>query len=89
MKTIWKYDIPLTDRFSLEMPRGSRVLSDMSQHGLPHMWFHVDTDAPMVRCDFAVVGTGNQMPDHPYPAYVGSFQLANGGLVFHVFEVTQ
>lgn len=89
MKTIWKYPVQLTDRFAADLPQNARILTVDTQQGDPQMWFHVDTDEPVVRRHFAVVGTGHQMPvDCEYPTYMGSFQLANGNLVFHVFMVS-
>lgn len=87
MRTIWKYEVQPTDRFSHEIPRGFMFLDVQMQQGRPQLWALVDTEKPMERVDFALVGTGNSYPDADEGEFwhVGSFQLHEGALVFHLF----
>lgn len=88
MLTIFKYPIALQDEFELDLPAGADFLHLDVQHGQPQMWFRVDADidVPAVPRKFAVVGTGNRLPiGYESAPHLGSFQLANGQLVFHVF----
>lgn len=82
--TIWKFELPIDG--VVEMPASSEVLCVQTQYGKPCLWVKVNTTAPKVVRQFAIVGTGHQMP-MPHGRYVGTFQLDEGSLVFHVFEI--
>lgn len=85
MRTIWKFSSPVTDEFTVAMPKGAEILSVQVQAGVPRMWALVDPDAEPARRTFRWFGTG-----HPVlPAalkYVGTLQSPGGHLVFHLFE---
>jgi len=85
MRTIWKYQFDTTDSFGLQIPEGAEILSVQVQHGKPCMWVLVDKDKPVVQRRFRVYGTG-----HPIEAvgltFLGTYQVCNGDLIFHVFE---
>lgn len=83
MKTIWKFT--LEPNCTLEMPIGAEILTVQEQNGHAQMWALVDPYAENEEREFAVYGTGHKIPDSP-GAYVGTFQLNEGTLVFHVFE---
>jgi hypothetical protein len=85
MRAIWKYTVSIRDEFELQMPEGALLLSVQMQHAVPQMWAEVDPSAPLAPVKFHVVGTGNPMPQVPC-AYVGTFQLHGGDLVFHLFR---
>lgn len=84
MKTIWKYEIPLEDTFSLSMPEGAQVLTVQLQGGIPSLWAMVEPSAPQEERRFAVIGTGN--PIGEVGDYIATIQLHGGELVFHVFH---
>lgn len=92
MKTIWKFVLPIADECALDMPPGAQILTCQEQSGMPVIWAVVDSSAPMTeRRRFRIFGTG-QAFDLNWPndsAYVGTFQVMEGALVFHVFEVRQ
>src|SRR4051812_10783006 len=91
MLTVHKFALPfpVTDRFELRLPRGARLLSLQCQQDEPKIWALVESDAPNEVRTFRLVGTG-----HPIPGiliaeqlrFVGTFQMMDGSLVFHVFE---
>lgn len=90
MSTIWKYPVPIQDAFSLNMPQGARILSVQTQRGEPVLWAWVYPEEPLVERRFFLVGTGHPMSDDISLFslfYVGTFQVAAGSLVFHLFEV--
>lgn len=87
MKTIWKFPIHTTDAFELEMPRGATLLAVQTQVGDPQLWALVNPDAPRFTRAFRVFGTGHEHSDESFGAYVGTYQLLHGGLVFHVFDM--
>lgn len=86
MNTIWKYDVRVEDLFRVDLPAGAKFLAVQTQRGVPQMWWLVDPHAATERRRFAVHGTGHTVNTR-YSAYLGTFQLAAGSLVFHLFEV--
>lgn len=85
---MWKY--PLTawesGQFGIEMPDGAELLTLQVQHGVPTLWARVNEARAKVRRMFIVVGTGHDAGS-PNNKYVGTFQVHDGALIFHVFEV--
>lgn len=53
----------------------------------PAMWFIVDPEAPRETRRFAVIPTGSYVCSPDTEKYIGTFQVENETLVFHVFEV--
>jgi len=85
MKTIWKATLLPADSQKIEMPKNAKVLTVQPQKDNACMWFLCDPNAPTETREFAVYGT-NHIIDERFKKYVGTFQLYEGGLVFHVFE---
>lgn len=86
MTTIYKYQINVTDLFSIKLPVGYEVLSIQVQDDVPFMWCKINEGAPTENVYFSVVGTGHQIPPVS-KKYLGTFQLNNGRFVGHLFEV--
>lgn len=94
MRTIWKYDVPVTDKVVLEVPDGAKFLPFVAdQHGtngrVLQLWAEVDTRRaethPMEKVSIYVVGTGNPMPDEVgNHGYLGS--VVSGPFVWHVYR---
>jgi len=85
--TIWKYNVPVEDEVTLEMPKGARLLSFQAQEYDLVLWALVDPNANIEMRRFNVYGTG-----HPIPSieqqYIGTAQEQGvGSLVWHLFEV--
>lgn len=87
MNAIWKFPLPVLHDFSLLMPRDARLLTVQAQADRPCLWALVDPAAPVEPRQFRMWGTGHERAEEP-GAYLGTFQLDGGALVFHVFEVT-
>ena len=83
MKQIWKFE--LGPDAKIEMPLGANILCVQTQYDKPQIWALVDPTARTIRRRFRTYGTGHIMPVNP-GEYIGTFQLHNGSLVFHVFE---
>lgn len=83
---IYKYAVPAEDEFAHAMPAGARVLSVQTQKGWGYIWALVDTDKPEIKRAFALRGTGHPADGLQGAAFVGSFQLQGGDLVFHLFD---
>lgn len=90
MRTIWKFDVEMHDSFSIHLLPDAEVLSVQMQHGTPKLWVLTEPhailpDAPTVLRKFFLHGTGHQV--HPDAGrFIGTFQMAAGALVFHLFE---
>lgn len=82
---IYKYPLALVDEQHVEMPAGADVLCVQIQDGRPCIWAKVDVRSTPTARLFYVVGTGHPMPVKAQE-YVGTFQMQDGALVFHVFE---
>lgn len=88
MRTIYKYPLQVTDCQVIEMPIGSRILAIQMQRGVPCLWATVDPEEEKKEKRFIrVVGTGHELSE--YIAYIGTYQMADGALVWHVFETKE
>lgn len=86
MFTIYKYEVPMVEDFTLELPVGAQFLDAQVQNGAVQLGARVNTEAPMRTYRFGVHGTGHAMTDFTQNApYIATFQLFAGGLVFHLF----
>lgn len=86
--TIYKYPLPLDDRSHIQMPRGAHVLCVQVQRDIPYLWAIVDPDQPLDAKLFRLCGTGHPLEiTSPESRYIGTFQLAEGSFIGHVFEL--
>lgn len=91
MKMIWKYDI--SEESTVDMPEGAQILDVQMQRterpprSSACVWALVDPDRTPVKRALVLYGTGHPLPDDP-GAYVGTFQVAGGSLVWHLFDAT-
>jgi hypothetical protein len=75
-------------RFSIEMPRGAKVLTVQVQDGQPFIWAMVDPDNTFELTEhrsFCVIGTGFDF-ELERLAYIGTFQHVVAKEVWHLFE---
>lgn len=86
MTTIWKYSLDLTDEQQLKIPKGSQILAVQVQRGDLVLWAIVDTEAPMEERGIVIVGTGHPFPNVGIARHIGTVQMMDGALIWHVFE---
>ena len=91
MLTIWKYEVPmpLEEYFELSLPVNAKPLAVQVRRGTPQMWVLLDKDETIhANRKFRVAGTGHPISE-PMESlqHIDTFQLFNGNLIFHVFEV--
>ena len=84
MMSIWKYELRVTPEQTIEMPFKSKILTIQVQHEIPCLWALVDPDLHNVLRDICIRGTGHKFDG--LGEYIGTFQQADGSLVWHVFE---
>ena len=90
MLAVWKYPLPFPtyDEFNLTMQKGAKVLTVQVQGDQPCIWALIDASAPTEVRRFRVAGTGHWLEqERACLDYVGTFQLNDGQLVFHLFEI--
>ena len=87
-KTIWKFELETKNISMIQMPKEAEILCIQEQFEKPCMWVLVDPDQEKEERYFEIFRTG-----HPVHCdmgverkYIGTYQLNNGALVFHVFE---
>lgn len=87
MKRIFKYALRTTDIQIVHMPKDAEVLTVQVQNGIPCIWAIVGESDPLVRMEVETFGTGRTMPESPLRnrKYIGTYQLDDGRIVFHVF----
>lgn len=88
MPTIWKFPLEEAGMQTIEMPAEARLLTVQMQgnQGLM-LWAQVDPAADREHRQIAIYGTGHEVPVNEDGAYLGTFQVGNGMLVFHVFDL--
>lgn len=70
------------------MPQGARVLSLQMQGDLPHLWALCDEAAPTEPRMFCTYGPQQHLPENiGAKHFIGTYQLLDGALVLHVFEM--
>mgnify|MGYP001619838869 CR=1 FL=1 len=83
--TVWKYDLKIVDVQRIEMPVMAKLLCVQVQAGIPELWVLVNPDAPKELRTIATVETGH-LVELTLGEYVGTYQIADESLVFHVFD---
>lgn len=89
---IWKFNLKITDRQTVEMPFGAEILSVQQQGsaGL-QLWAIVDPDGAKEHRVIEIVGTGNPMQDVTKEGlarlHLATVQTNGGLLAWHVFEL--
>ncbi len=84
MRAIWKYELGMMDNQTVHMQEGAKILCVGVQHETPCIWAEVDTDANKEYVIFSIYGTGYEMAGTG--EYIGTFQLLEGALVFHLYK---
>lgn len=87
MNVIYKYELHVTDRQTVLMPRGFQILNLAEQRGRLCIWAKVDNSEPLVDVTFVIHGTGNEIIVRPgtHEEYIGTI-LMESGFVWHLFE---
>lgn len=84
MKTIYKYLIEINDEIEIELPKGAEILVAGKQGETAQLWAIVDTDNPIEKRTFAIIGTGNPFWPIHYK-YINTF--TDRVFVWHLFEI--
>lgn len=86
--TVWKYRLPLKNRFGIQMPLNSDILHLEMQNDIPCLWVKVNPDEKETEYHhFAFVPTGQEEDDENVQNYLGTIVFSN--LVYHLFEIKE
>jgi hypothetical protein len=84
--TIWKIALENIDEQTIEMPANAEILSAQMQSETLCIWAMVNPRNEKVKRIFHIFGTGHSIPEAKRK-FIGTYQLYEGALVFHLFEV--
>lgn len=76
----------IEDGFIIEMPKGAQILTVQTQDGQGCIWAIVNPNEERQNRYFRLFGTGHPFDLLDYQ-HIGTFQMRNGALVWHLFEV--
>lgn len=86
MKKIYKYSFEVQDKVTIRIPRNSTILIVQTQRDTPCLWALVDPDEELCDFVFRIFGTGHPIDPDLIGDYIGTFQMDEGRLVFHIFH---
>ncbi|MDI6603274.1 MAG: hypothetical protein QME57_04180 [Patescibacteria group bacterium] len=90
MLTIHNYSIPVQDYFSLNLPKGAKILTVQTEKGEPKIWALVNPAYPTETRNFRLAVTGHPIKESEEDLkYIGTFQLCEAGLIGHLFEIRE
>lgn len=84
---VYKYGVELNDYFEFDMPGGAKILTVQMQNGKPYMWAMVNPEEELQKRTFRMAGIGHSINEREIIGYIGTFQMQDGTLVFHLFEI--
>lgn len=86
-KTIYKYVLKVTDHQEVTLPVGATILSVQVQREAVCLWAMVDPEEEMGKDHTIEIYRTGHPVEHPEGLhFIGTVQLLDGRLVFHVFE---
>ena len=86
MKKIFKYELEVVANQEIEMPGGAEILCVQSQKKIMCLWAVVDPEMATQTRKIRIHGTGHDIPDTDSLSYIGTVQMLDGQLIWHVFE---
>lgn len=86
---IWKYQVPVQEKFTMQLPRGAQVIRMAAEKGFLWMWCVVNTQAEDETRQFEAFKAGGEMPDDlSNYRYIGMAPLyIQAELMLYFFEV--
>ena len=86
-KAVYKYPIAVADVQDIDLPSGAQILSFQIQHDQPCIWALVDIERGMKSRRLHMVGTGHRREEEFFAGkYIGTAQMLDGQLEWHLFE---
>lgn len=87
-KVIFKYQMPLLERFTMKLPKDAQIIRMEDQGGMFWLWAVVDTEAPLEERHFHAYKTGAAMDANANLQYIGFCAVfVQMELGLYIFEV--
>lgn len=87
-KVIFKYQMPVLERFTMKLPVGAEIIRMEDQGGMFWLWAVVDTNAPLEERYFHAYKTGAAMDGEANLKFVGFCAVfVQMELGLYIFEV--
>lgn len=61
-RTIWKYQIPVLEDFTVKLPRGAEIIRFANENGMLWIWAIVEPDNPIEEKRLLAFKAGAEMP---------------------------
>lgn len=85
-KVIFKYQMPVMEKFTMKLPRGADIIRVDDQGGMFWLWAVIDTNEPDEDRNFVAVKCGAKVPDGKL-SYVGFCKIfVQQELGLYIFE---
>lgn len=85
---IFKYQMPVMERFTMKLPKGAEILRVADQGGMFWLWAVVDTRNPDEDVEFVAVKCGANVPEGLHLKYVGHCAIfVQQELALYIFRV--
>lgn len=86
-KVIYKYQMPVKERFTLKLPQGAEIIRVADQDGMFWLWAVVDTRVPDEERHFVAVKCGGNVPEGMNLKYIGMCAIfVQQELALYIFE---
>lgn len=85
MTEIWKYTLGASDTLYIRMPQNAHALSVAVQKEIPCLWVIVHPENELQPVRVKVLMTGQKFQLDTLDTFVGTYQLFDGDLIYHVF----
>lgn len=82
---VYKFELPVEDWVTIYPPLGAESLSVQTQNGKLFLWMRCNPAAAPWPRHIRIAGTGHDLASN-VGRHIGSVQMHDGALVFHVFE---
>lgn len=86
-RSMWKYNLKVTDEQTIEIPRGAYIRSvGLDGEGKLSLWAEVDAELKNVKDkrQITICGTGNPIPGNA-GIFIGTVTLLDSGFVAHIY----
>lgn len=85
--TIFKYQMPVLEQFSMTLPEGAKIIRMADEGGMFWLWAVVNTEAKPEERHFRAFKTGGQIPEGLQLEYVGCCAVfVQMELMLYIFE---
>lgn len=89
---VWKYELPMSNEFTVDIPANYRILSVHPQFGKYQMWVLNDALSEPRPVLFCMVGTGQELPKLPadkYVQHVATIKQYDDTIMLHLFRAVE